>query len=75
MAGIKILEIRPTGSELFHDSESFLNELSHLEAGIIQGGEVAPVILLGSILLENIAIQSIYSLGISKETASILTSA
>ncbi|MDZ7960237.1 MAG: hypothetical protein RMY34_20530 [Aulosira sp. DedQUE10] len=76
MASIKILELRPTGSELFHDTESFLNELTHLEAGIIQGGELVPVIL-GSILLENIAIQSryTYSVGISMETASVLTSA
>jgi hypothetical protein len=28
MASIKISELRPVGSELFQDSESFLNELS-----------------------------------------------
>ncbi len=28
MASIKIAELRPAGSELFQDSESFLNELS-----------------------------------------------
>jgi hypothetical protein len=28
MASIKISELRPAGSELFQDSESFLNELS-----------------------------------------------
>ncbi len=39
MAVIKISELRPTGSELFQDSESFLNELTSVqEVGKVIGG-------------------------------------
>jgi hypothetical protein len=31
MASIKLTELRPVGSELFHDSESFINELNDHE--------------------------------------------
>ena len=37
MAIIKISELRPAGSELFQDSESFLNELTEREVGGIEG--------------------------------------
>ncbi len=37
MAIIKISELRPTGSELFQDSESYLNELSDREMSIFGG--------------------------------------
>ncbi|MEH2237038.1 hypothetical protein [Nostoc sp.] len=38
MASIKISELRPVGSELFQDSESFLQELGAQEMGITGGG-------------------------------------
>ena len=38
MASIQISELRPAGSELFQDSESFLNELSEREIGSLEGG-------------------------------------
>ncbi len=38
MASIKISELRPAGSELFQDSESFLNELTDREMLGIEGG-------------------------------------
>lgn len=38
MATIKISELHPAGSELFQDSESFLNELTEQEIGGVQGG-------------------------------------
>ena len=38
MAAIKITELHPAGSELFQDSESFLNELTDDEMGSIEGG-------------------------------------
>ncbi|OUL37311.1 hypothetical protein BV372_02630 [Nostoc sp. T09] len=38
MAVIKISELRPVGSELFQDSESFLNELNEKEALSLVGG-------------------------------------
>ncbi len=43
MASIKISELRPAGSELFQDSESFLNELSDRETGNLEGGAVTHV--------------------------------
>lgn len=38
MAHIKLSELSPIGSELFQDSESFINELSSEEIGNILGG-------------------------------------
>ncbi|NEO13640.1 MULTISPECIES: hypothetical protein [unclassified Moorena] len=39
MSTIKIAELRPAGSELFQDSESFLNELSDgQEMDMVLGG-------------------------------------
>ena len=43
MASIKISELRPAGSELFQDSESFLNELSEREMGSLEGGAFTAV--------------------------------
>ena len=48
MAEIKITELRPAGSELFQDSESFLNELNDQEMSIVGGtggGSVAGISL------------------------------
>ena len=41
MATINISDLRPTGSALFFDSESFMNELSDGEIGIYGGGTPA----------------------------------
>jgi hypothetical protein len=38
MASIKVSELRPTGSELFQDSESFLNELNDRDTNSVLGG-------------------------------------
>ena len=59
MSVIKISELRPAGSELFQDSESFLNELNEQEMSIVGG---AQVVSLNSI-----------SIGISLVTFSIVT--
>lgn len=40
MSEIKITELNPTGIELFQDSESFLQELSEDEIGIVKGGNL-----------------------------------
>ena len=40
MATIKISELRPAGSELLQDSESFLNELSDHDLENVVGGAV-----------------------------------
>ncbi len=38
MSNISISELRPAGSELFQDSESYLNELGERETEMVQGG-------------------------------------
>ncbi|AFZ35758.1 hypothetical protein Sta7437_2210 [Stanieria cyanosphaera PCC 7437] len=38
MTNIRLSELHPVGSELFQDSESFLNELNTEELGEILGG-------------------------------------
>jgi hypothetical protein len=38
MAKLKISELSPAGSELFQDSENFLEELSDRELGLVIGG-------------------------------------
>ena len=48
MAAIQINDLRPVGSELFNDSESFLQELSTEDINEVLGGGVV-IILLTSI--------------------------
>ncbi len=63
MASIKISELRPVGSELFVDSESFLNELNEQEISATVGaGTVASVVS-----------QATVSVGISILTQSVVT--
>ncbi len=38
MAQLKLFELHPAGSELFQDSESFLEELSDRELDFVAGG-------------------------------------
>jgi hypothetical protein len=38
MASIKLSELQVTGSELFQDSESFLNEMSDVNSIAVYGG-------------------------------------
>lgn len=38
MASIAISDLRPAGSDLFSDSEGYMNELGDGEIGTIQGG-------------------------------------
>lgn len=40
MASIKIVDLRPAGSELFQDEESFLNELGKHELDSMIGGVI-----------------------------------
>jgi hypothetical protein len=39
MASIKISDLRPSGLDLFGDSESFLNDLSDNDLATINGGK------------------------------------
>ncbi|MBE9168977.1 hypothetical protein IQ238_16135 [Pleurocapsales cyanobacterium LEGE 06147] len=38
MANIQLSELNPAGSELFQDSENYLNELNEQEMGHVVGG-------------------------------------
>ncbi|MEH1944193.1 MAG: hypothetical protein V7L01_28810 [Nostoc sp.] len=40
MATINISDLRPTGSELFSDSEGYMDDLVDSEIGAIQGGSL-----------------------------------
>ncbi|AOX00280.1 hypothetical protein BJP34_13175 [Moorena producens PAL-8-15-08-1] len=40
MAKIKVKDIKPTGADLFNDSESFMNELSNDELEQAMGGRI-----------------------------------
>jgi bacteriocin-like protein len=66
---IKISELRPVGSELFQDSESFLNELNEQEMSTIEGGK-GNIIITSAI---NIISQASISQGISVNTVSAVT--
>ena len=49
MASIKISDLRPSGLELFVDSESFLNDLSDSDLTMTNGGATpTTVVLLGA---------------------------
>lgn len=64
MANIKVSELHAAGSELFQDSESFLNDLNDMDTTSVHGGEGAnyvPYLQFGSKLLE----YSVVGLGIS----------
>ena len=41
MASIKINNLQPAGSDLFNDSESYLNELKDQELDVVNGGLVS----------------------------------
>ncbi len=50
MAEIKVSELRPAGSELLQDSESFLNELSDRELENVVGGTSVTTASNGTII-------------------------
>ncbi|KYC38059.1 hypothetical protein WA1_37530 [Scytonema hofmannii PCC 7110] len=57
MASIEINNLRPVGYDLFHDSESFINELSDREMWGLEGG------ILGALggTLAGLGLQSLIS--------------
>jgi hypothetical protein len=63
MASIKLSELRPVGSELFQDSESFLNELNDRELDVRGGGDINVSVLS----------QFSYSFGISIKSYGVVT--
>ncbi|MBW4617101.1 MAG: class IIb bacteriocin, lactobin A/cerein 7B family [Desmonostoc vinosum HA7617-LM4] len=56
MASINISNLNPVGSELFMDSESFMNELTEQELNATNGG-LSPIVIWG------VAIASEYVIG------------
>jgi hypothetical protein len=49
MASISLSELRPSGAELFQDSESFLNDLTDLESVQVFGGRL---IITGHVVVD-----------------------
>lgn len=47
MATIKISDLRPAGTQLFSDSESYMSELSDGEFDSINGG-IAPLLIISA---------------------------
>lgn len=70
MAKLKITELNPAGSELFQDSENFLEELSDRELGLVVGG-----VDINSVVTQNSAsvgsIQTATVVGISQTNVSV----
>jgi 6-phosphofructokinase len=66
MAFLKISELRPAGSELFQDSESYLNELNEQEISATIGGDGSDINI--SVLSQNSVTQ-----GISIKSVSVVT--
>lgn len=55
MANITITDLHPVGSDLFMDSESFMNELSDAEINGTKGGiSTVGIVLLTAMLLSPI---------------------
>jgi hypothetical protein len=55
MANIKLSELNPAGSELFADSESYLNDLSLADATVVHGGagtSFIPYLAIGTKILQ-----------------------
>lgn len=56
MANIQLSELNPLGSELFQDSENFLNELNDQEMGEVMGAATVGTVAsqsLGSVASQN----------------------
>lgn len=68
MASIKIAELRPAGSELFQDSESFLDEVNDQEMLIVFGGKK-----YGDVVNISAISQVTVSIGISIVTFSVVS--
>jgi len=49
MASISISELRPSGADMFQDSESFLNDLTDVESVQVFGGRL---IITGKVVID-----------------------
>lgn len=80
MPNIKISNLSSVGSELFDDSETFLNELSDQEIGVVRGNgiwvsnvtsAVSSVVTTALSVVSQISV----SAGVSVQSISVVTSA
>lgn len=55
MASIKISDLHPAGSDLFSDSESYLNELSESEEWGVKGGMWPYIAFVGGFIAASAA--------------------
>jgi soluble P-type ATPase len=70
MAKLTISELNPAGSELFQDSENFLEELSDRELGVVVGGaDMNSVVTQNSVSVGSI--QTATVVGISQTNVSV----
>jgi hypothetical protein len=70
MAKLTISELNPAGSELFQDSENFLEELSDRELGFVAGGaDINSVVTQNSVSVGSIQTATI--VGISQTNVSV----
>jgi hypothetical protein len=62
MATIKISDLHPAGSDLFSDSEGYMNELGEGEIGSIQGGIVPIVASLATVVIASLLVPYVFPL-------------
>ncbi|MBD2292467.1 hypothetical protein H6G06_02960 [Anabaena sphaerica FACHB-251] len=63
MASIKLSELQATGSELFQDSESFLNEMSDANSLSVYGGYDSDVSDMSTLTKLAEAFVNVYGIG------------
>ncbi len=59
MAEIQLSNLNPAGSELFQDSESYINELNEQEMGSVVGGlsvNASAISIIGNTVIGNTAV-------------------
>ena len=60
MASIKIDNLQPTGSDLFNDSESYLNELNNQELELVNGGSTIELSIIITVTVTATITSTIY---------------
>ena len=69
MSEIKLSELRPAGSELLQDSESFLNELNDRELENVAGGNT--IVSVAS--LNSVSVGTVNTIGDVGQTQTLVT--
>ncbi len=77
MAEIQLSELRPAGSELFQDSESYISELNEQEMGSVVGGasfNVSAISVIGNTVIGNTAVGNTFNANSVANNNSVLIS-